>query len=394
MPRSPRSTDPGRLAADLLAVAALLLVAALAGCRQAEEVPTARPPLPVRLEAVEAAPFQPTLELLGVVEPRDSVAILARTDGPLHYPPAFPDGLRSGVAVRKGQMLARQRVARADHLLEVARLKAEAAASELERHRESWEQGLESDATFETYKLRAELGQQELRAAEEERSQLELRAPVGGVLKVEQRFPPGTEVRAGTRLAEVLTEARQVRGWAGTVDRNRLRVGQEVRVVGPGSAGPPVSGRILEVAPLEGRSGAFAVLVQPDDPEALPPSGEGVEMEVLLEPRLHAFTVPEEAVVTTADGASVFVAQSSGGELRAERRDVLPGERARSGGGDYRIEILQGLRRGERVVVEGASLLSDGAAIVAVAERPVDGDGDTPRAADPTGTRTGPGTGE
>lgn len=344
------------------AVAAAL---ALAACRHSEDAPAAGAPLPVRLETVEAGPFQPTLDLLGVVEPRDSVAVLARVTGPLRYPSAFGEGLRSGVEVREGQLLAWQRVARADHLIEVARLNAEAAASELERHREVWEQGLESDAVFETYKAREAMARQELRAAEAERAQLELRAPVAGRLHVEQRYPPGTEISAGAPLAEIVTDASQVRGWAGIADRGRIDEGQPVRIFRSGGEGPPVAGTLREVAPLGGRGGAFSVVVQPDDPAALPPPGEGVEIEILLEPRVQALTVPEQAVWTSADGSSVYVARRSRGELRAERRDVLLGDPADADGG-VRIEVLRGLSRGDRVVVEGASSLADGMPIVEV----------------------------
>jgi membrane fusion protein, multidrug efflux system len=348
--------------------ALLLLALALAptACEPPEQVDTSPPPVPVRLESVEPRPFQPTLSLLGVVEPSDRVAVTARVTGPLEYP-AFPGGLRSGVEVRRGQVLIRQRLASAEHQLEVARLAAEAAAGELERHREAWDQGLESAATLEAYRLRAELAREQLRAAQEERGELELRAPVDGRLAVERRYPPGSQVAAGTVIAEILTEARQVRAWASSADRQRLEVGQPVQIGSSAAPGAPASGRVLEIAPIAERGGAYAVIVQPVDPGHLPPPGEGVELEVLLAERQRALTVPEEALVITGDGASVFVAVRAGGELRAERRNVAVGERARDERSEGRVEVLEGLARGDRVVVEGASLLADGTPVVAVA---------------------------
>lgn len=351
----------GRTAA--VGVSLLLL---LGSCHRQEETSAASPPLPVGLETVEAGPFQPTLHLLGVVEPSGSVVVTAQTDSPVEYPSAFPDGLRAGVRVKAGQLLAWQRDKGSEHQADVARLKAEAAARELERHQESWQQGLESAATFETYKLQAALARQQRAAAEDELVRLKLRAPVGGRLKVPQRYPPGAEVAAGTPLAEILTDERQVRGWVGADDRDRLAVGQTVRIDVARLQEPPVSGTIREVGLQASQGGAFSVVVQPEVPGRLPSLGEGVEMEVLLEKHLQTLTVPEEAVVLTADGASVFVAVRSAGKLQAERRSITLGERAgdeRAGG---QVEVLQGLTRGDRVVIAGASLLSDGAEIVAV----------------------------
>jgi len=355
----------------LIPLSMLVLLSAAGGCRRSEEVPASAPPLPVRLEVVEAAPFQPGFQLLGVVEPQDSVAITARVSGPVEYP-SSPGGLLSGMEVSRGQLLARQREVSSEHELEVARLTAESAASELTRHRESWQQGLESDAVFQTYKLQAELANERLQAVAEQRQRLDLRAPVSGRLDVERRYPPGTDVAAGSVLATILTEARRVRGWAGSADRERLSIGQPARVRPAAGDGPPVAGTIAEIAPLADRGGAYSVVVQPADPEHLPPAGDAVEIDVLLDNRPEALTVPDEAVVLTGDGTAVFVAVRSGGELRAQRRSVSLGERSAEAGAN-RVEILQGLTRGSRVVVEGASLLSDGAPITALDDASADG---------------------
>lgn len=353
-------------ALSLLSAVFVMAATCLAGCRPPDDPPPANPPVPVRLETVEESTLQPSVHLLGVVEPVDSVAVLTRIAGPIDYPATFPEGLQNGMKVRAGQLLARQRDPHAENRLDVARLSAAAAERELDRHRDSWKQGLESDATLETYKLQAQLAQQERAAAEEQLRLLELKSPVSGVLNVTQRYPPGTDIPAATTLAEVLTTARQVRGWASATDRDRLEIGRPVRIEVSRAERAPILGTLRAVAPQANEGGAFPVLVQTDDQASLPASGEGVELDVLLEKHPRVLTIPEEAVLVSADGTAVFVARQSDGALRAEWRNVILGEQGRGPDGGQRYEVVRGLSREDRVVVAGVSLLSDGVPITAV----------------------------
>lgn len=92
---------------------------------------------------------------------------------------------------------------------------------------------------------------------------------------------------------------------------------------------------------------------------ALPSPGEGVELRVELDPHLQALTVPEEALVVSAGGTAVYVKDGR----NARRRAVTTG--SRSGG---RVEVLTGLSPGDKVVVGGAALLSEGARIEQIEE--------------------------
>jgi multidrug efflux pump subunit AcrA (membrane-fusion protein) len=95
---------------------------------------------------------------------------------------------------------------------------------------------------------------------------------------------------------------------------------------------------------------------------SVPLPGTGVELQVELDRRPDVMTVPDEAIVAAGDGPAVFVASTSAEGFRAfSRVKRVPVEiGGRSAG---RVEIISGLRDGDRVVVSGADALSDDAIV-------------------------------
>jgi multidrug efflux pump subunit AcrA (membrane-fusion protein) len=102
-----------------------------------------------------------------------------------------------------------------------------------------------------------------------------------------------------------------------------------------------------------------AVVAEVTEGAGLPAPGEGVEVMVELDRRDQTLTVPEEALVMSEGGAAVYVDQ--GGVAR--RRPVTTGGRAAG-----RVEVTGGLAPGDKVVVDGAALLSEGAKVTPIEE--------------------------
>jgi RND family efflux transporter MFP subunit len=348
----------------------LLALLLLAGCRPAEEVPEEPPPLPVKLETVARAPFQPTLTLLGVVRPAGEAAVLVPSPGRLQYPGRFRDGLSSGLQVRAGEVLARLYNTDAEQAIAEAKLRLDAAGTELDRYQRAFDNGVVPAAQVAQYKSAADLARQQLEAARQRRSTLDLRSPVSGWLLVENRLPPESMAQAGAVLARVAAGgAPRVEARAAAGDRNRLREGLAVRFVSPGAATDAGRGVIKEISPILEAGGTVPVVAEVTAGSALPSPGEGVELRVELDPRPQAMTVPEEALVVSEGGTAVYIRE---GKV-ARRRNITTG--SRSGG---RVEVLTGLSPGDKVVVGGAALLSDFDRIIEV-EAPIEEPAEAPR---------------
>ena len=341
----------------------LSLLALATGCSPAPAaVPEEAPAVPVRLEKVTRATFQPSLSVLGVVRPAETAEVAATASGLLRYPARFAGGLSTGAEVRAGEVLARISLHDAEASLAEARLHLQSAESELARHKRAFDVGVEAAVVLASYEAEAELARSRLAAAQGRISRLDLRAPVGGRLIVDHRVPPESEVTAGTVLARIAAGgAPEVEARAAASDRDLLRPGLSVRFVAPGLPDPRGEGEIREVSPVVEAAGTVPLVVRVSDPVGLPAPGEGVELRIELDARPETITVPEDALVAGDNGNAVFVADRREGGLRARRRPVDTGAR-----GNGRVEILRGLSAGDRVVIGGASLLTDGDVVTPV----------------------------
>ena len=157
--------------------------------------------------------------------------------------------------------------------------------------------------------------------------------------------------------AEIPDDPPRVEAKAAAGDRGRLHPGLGVRFVLSGTPGAAGRGVIREISPMLETGGTAPIVAAVTEGAGLPAPGEGVEVHVELDARPDAITVPEEALVISEGGSALFVVE--GGTAR--RRAVTTGGRA-----DGRIEVVSGLAAGDKVVVNGAGLLTDGAKVEAV----------------------------
>jgi multidrug efflux system membrane fusion protein len=329
-----------------------LLLLAAAACEQPHEREQAA--FPVRTEVAKRSDFASSLAMLGTVRAAQTIPLHAPQSGVVAYPPRFANGLQTGVRVSRGETLAEVRNEQVAFARTQARLQLEAANAEFERIRRSFELGVVSSAEFSSSKVRAALARESYAQSSRDTSRLRITAPQGGTLVVTRALPPGVQVEAGAVLAEIASAgAPIIEAQVAASDRAQLRVGQ------PARAGE-LRARITEVASVVDASGTARVVAAIEAGD-VPAPGSGVEVQVELDARREVLTVPEEALVAAADGPAVFVASTSEGMhnvFRVKRVPVELGGRANG-----RVEIVSGLRDGDRVIVSGADALTDGAVV-------------------------------
>ncbi len=336
-----------------------VLIAACA--RQRERIDEA---IPVRTEVVKRAGFSPSLTLLGTVRPQRSIPIVTLTAGTIRYADRFASGLETGAAVGGHQLLATIENEKLATSQEQERLRMEAADAELERAKRSFAQGVMSAAEASAYRLRAQLAHEAFAAAKRESGNSQVVAAASGTLVVDKVVAAGSHVDAGVTLGQIAASgAPIVEASVAASDRDLLRVGQTA-IFGDGSHHG--SARVVEVATTIDPSGTARVVLVLTGGTA-PPPGSGVSVEVHLEQRHDVLTVREDAVVVLGDGPGVFVVAGAEGGYRHYRVKSVHVETGRRAGG--RIEVLSGLRDGDRVVIAGADALTDGAIVTDTEEK-------------------------
>lgn len=194
-----------------------------------------------------------------------------------------------------------------------------------------------------------------------QRANLRLIAPVDGLV-VARNADPGTTVVAGQSVVEIIDPASL---WVNVrFDQLRvsgLRAGLPVRIVLRSRAGQTLTGRVLRVEPLADAvtEETLAKVVFDDLPE-LPPVGELAEVTIAL-PEIPAAPVVPNASVQRIDGRlGIWLVED----------DTLRFAPVKAGATDLdgRMQILDGLKAGARVVVYSQRAL-DARSRIKVVER-------------------------
>ena len=345
---------------------ALLLLAACG--QKAEEKKATPPPALITVTQVGSGEFEVVEETLGTLEVLADPKVGAEVPGRVVQVLA-----RTGQRVKKGQLLAV--IDAGDTILanradaaEVRRLKALAAQQDrlLERQQSLVARGFLSknagdDVAAQRTAVNEQLAAARARAENSQRSvgKARVTAPLDAVVEV-QIVAPGDYVKVGDPLFQ-LVAPHKLRAHLPfpEVAATRLARGQAVSMRSPLAPGKLFESRIHEIRPgvIEG-SRTLDVLADIDNREGLLRGGGTVNATVRIAAKATALTVPEQSVVLRPAGKVVYVISDVEGQKRAQAKVVKAG--AKRGG---RVEILEGLKGGETIALDGAGFLTHNAAV-------------------------------
>ena len=199
----------------------------------------------------------------------------------------------------------------------------------------------------------------------------EIRTPIHGVV-TERPLYPGEMAAAGTPLVTVMDISAVIaRAHIAQASAALLKVGDKAEIAVPGMD-KPFAAKVTIVSPaLDPGSTTVEVWVQAKNPgERLKP-GTSVQISMVARSVADALSVPAAALLTAEDGTtSVMVAGSCdkskhAGDQCAHQKPVKTGIRE-----EDRVQIVEGLQAGDRIVATGAYGLPDNAKIVAAEAKP------------------------
>ena len=141
---------------------------------------------------------------------------------------------------------------------------------------------------------------------------------------------------------------------------DQISVGQAVEIEVQAYPGEVFTGRITAVNPgIDPGTRSLQVRAVMENPQARLRPGMFAEVRTVLPQRPAVLTLPQTAITYNPYGDSVFVIQEGESGASVQRRQVKTGG-VRNG----RVEIVQGLQPGERVVVAGQVKLRNEQAVV------------------------------
>ena len=327
-------------------VATLCLLLAACGSSDAKEGRGERPAPLVKVEPASAMRFVERIEAVGTARANEQVTLSAPvTERIVRL--AFDDG----AYVRAGQTIAILASGQETAQLSEAQARAREASRQLDRIATLKQRGFATNASLDTQVAAAASARAQAAEARASIGDRVITAPFGGWVSL-RTISAGAVVSAGTEIATISDlSAIKLDFPVPETALAAIRPGQTI--VARASAYPTreFRGQIATIDPVVDPN-TRAVLVRarlPNPDRALKP-GMLMTVDIETAPRL-GLSVPELAVIGEGDQRYVFVL---GENSQAQRVPVRTG--LRSGG---RIEILEGLRPGQRVITEGIVKVSD-----------------------------------
>ncbi|OGW60475.1 MAG: hypothetical protein A2V83_09215 [Nitrospirae bacterium RBG_16_64_22] len=350
-------------AVSLLVGALSLLVAA--GCGKKDGSPKTGPGAAAVKTAVIAGVDLPrTVEAVGTLQGWEEVTVSAEVPGVIEKV-----HVDLGDAVSEGQPLVQistKELRAAFERAEGAAVRAEAQAEEAARRRARAEElhkrglisrqdaeGLDADARAANAAVREKKG--DLDVARVRLDNATIRAPISG--SVRRRNVSAGEFIEDKKPVMVLVSSHPLKLSVQVPERYvaEVRPGQPVEVSVEAIPGRTFSGKVTRVAPaIVVESRAFAVEAEVPNKGGVLKAGSFAKAAIRTRIDRGVSAVPEAAVLTQAGTSKVFVVESG----KARARAVETGRRI-----DGRIEIVKGVKPGERVLVSGHARLSDGDAV-------------------------------
>jgi membrane fusion protein (multidrug efflux system) len=335
----------------------LLLVALAAGCNKGKAeagaaAEAAAPAIPVEVAVAQRDTVIDAIAATGQVEAIQSIELKAEVEGRL-----TEILVREGTVVPKGAALFR--IDDAELLAQVARAEAERdlAQQSLKRTRELLTQRASSQADLENAEATFRSTAASLDLLKVRLDRTTVRAPFAGVMG--QRFVSvGDYLTTSTRLASLQT-VDPTRAVFQVPERYATSLKKEQRITFQVAAlqGRQFIGRVDFVDPvvqLPGRTITVKAVVGNPKGELQP--GMFVEVRLETQVRPNAVVIPEEAILSLQQESFAWVVV----EGKATRRVVALGVRTPG-----IVEITDGVREGEQVVVGGVEKMSEGAAVAA-----------------------------
>ena len=323
------------------------VAAALAGCggAGAEKGRDRAPPL-VKAEPATTLRFADRIEAVGTARANEQVTVSAPvTERIVRL--NFDDGSY----VRRGQVIAVLQQAQQTAQMREAQARARAAEQQLERIGALKQRGFATQADYEAQVAAAASARAQAQAAGAEIGERVIRAPFSGWVSL-RNISVGAIASQGTEIATISDVSTIKLDF--TVPETMLRVlrpGLPIEARSAAFPDQPFRGTIHTIDPVvDPNTRAVTIRARLPNPERMLRPGMLLTVTIENQPRL-ALSVPELAVIGEGDGRFVYVVDAQG---RAQRTPVRTG--ARFAG---RVEILEGLRPGQRVITEGVVKVAD-----------------------------------
>ena len=336
--------------------ASLLAAAAVAACGDGQAAPTGgfggAPPTAVETDTVISGEIARVITLPGTVEAIRTIGVNAQVAGAVLEVP-----VEEGDRVEEGDVVARLDDREIQAQLRASEASYEVADAAFQRAEQLLERQVITQPEYEAARTAYEAARAQVEQLRTRVGFAVVRSPIGGVVTAKS-VQSGDVVGNQGRLVDVAeVDTMVVRVSVSELDIVDVQPGNTVQLrldALPGEVLRASVRRVFPTADPTTRLVPVEVALEPADGRRARP-GYLARVEFQLEPKEDALLIPAGAIVSRGGGEAVYLVGDSSSVVL---RSVTPGLTAAG-----RVEILDGLQVGDRVVTAGANLLRDGARI-------------------------------
>ncbi|MBS3924282.1 MAG: efflux RND transporter periplasmic adaptor subunit [Xanthomonadaceae bacterium] len=318
---------------------------------------------------VATAPWIDRLEAVGTARASESIAITSKLAERVERV-----RFESGQRVEAGQVLVELDVGGDVADLDAARTAYREAQRQYERQRQLAEQRLIPTSQLDAQRATRDAAQARVQQALARVADRAIIAPFAGVLGLRE-VSPGQLLQPGTAITTLdALDTMQVDFAVPEVHLARLAEGLAVEARSDAWSGQVFRGRLISIdSRVDVATRSVAVRAAVENPEGRLLPGMLLTLKVFEQERL-ALVVPEIAVLQIGTQSYVYRVDA---ERRAELVPVRLGSRELG-----RVEVVEGLTAGDRIVIDGTVKLRPGLAIRESETAPSAGSAPTPAAGD------------
>lgn len=309
-------------------------------------------PVTVTVETVAVERVERTVDFVGTLRADAEAEVATEVDGRLLTIEAD-----LGDQVKEGQVLASLDSATLDAQLREAAANLQKASTDEARAEKLKAQGVMSQQEFDTISSAQHVAQARRDVLAIHLAHTKIRAPFAGRI-AKRLVDVGNYVRVGTPIfVLVADDPLRLRGEVPERFVAELAIGQEVRGSVEAFPGDVLKGRLARIsAAADSTSRALTVEATIPNPDGRLKVGFFCKAAILTKSDAEALVVPVEALVSFAGVTRVFIVDEGGiARTRPVRTGLSLGTK---------VEIVEGLSRGDRVATSALARLAEGSKVV------------------------------
>jgi len=347
--------------AKIILLTAIILIVTAPACKKKETKKEEERSVNVRVHSVEEKALRPFVETIGTLNPNEEVIVSAEVDGILKNV-----NVDNGTAVSKGMLLAviddtdyGLEVKRAEAALRQAQATFENTKLEFGRKQSLYKEQLVTQQQFDDVSTKLFLAEADverakaaLSLAKQKLSKTRIYSPISGYIK-EKKVSTGDYVKNGTNMFVIVQNNPLKLNFTVTErDVGRLKKGQDVTFTVDAFPGREFKGKVNIIYPnLEEKTRTLLVEALVPNPEGLLKPGLFAHVILYTGSERNTIVVPIISLLYEGEKTKVFVVEGDRAKERAAKTGQKYGEM---------MEILEGLKGGEKVVIAGQQNLSEG----------------------------------